>query len=104
MCEEGYDHYLNEEHERCELCFNRHRKWPTSEQYKEEYGEEYPENGAVYYLDSGGFDNGISKVWGACSLSTARMYESLPHEIGRKFYIVCACTPWGKPPDNWRPE
>jgi hypothetical protein len=89
----------------CADCKNRLRKWPTLEQFREEYGGEYPEDGAVYCFDSGGgFDNGISKAWGACRLSIARMYESLPHELGRKFYIVCACTPWGKPPDDWRPE
>ena len=75
----------------------RHRKWPTPGQYLEEYGMEYPEGGAVYMNDDGG-------AWLASSLMTAKMYEKLPREAGRSFYVVCACTPWGKPPDTWRPE
>jgi hypothetical protein len=60
---------------------------------KEEYGGEYPETGAVYALSvygSSGFEDWIAGV--------------------RKDFIddgeslVCACTPWGKPPADWRPE
>jgi hypothetical protein len=32
----------------CDSC---HRKWPTPEQFKEEYGEDYPDDGAVYVLE-----------------------------------------------------
>jgi hypothetical protein len=32
----------------CEGCSAYHRKWPTPEQYKEEYGGEYPEDGAAW--------------------------------------------------------
>ena len=80
-----------------QCCSCRHRKYPTPKQYKEEYGKEYPEGGAVYMNDDGG-------AWWASSLTSAKMYEKLPREVGRSFYIVCACTPWGKPPNNWRPE
>jgi len=32
-------------------CDCRRRKYPTPEQYKEEYGEDYPDTGAIYYLE-----------------------------------------------------
>ena len=85
----------NEPH--CFNCCSRHRKWPMPEQYKEEYGEEYPEGGAVYMNDDG-------VAWWASSLTTAKMFEKLPREVGRSFYVVCACTPFGPPPYDWRPE
>ena len=78
-------------------CKCLHRKYPTPEQYKEKYGMEYPEGGAVYMNDDG-------RAWWASGLTTAKMFENLLREAGRSFYVVCACTPWGKPPDNWRPE
>jgi hypothetical protein len=33
-----------------EKCLSYHRKWPTPEQYKAEYGEDWPDNEAVYFL------------------------------------------------------
>jgi len=49
----------------CAICSNKHRKHPTPEQFKEEYGEDYPD----FYSN-----------------------------------IICACTPFGKPDDDWRPK
>jgi hypothetical protein len=69
----------------CECC---HRKWPTPEQYKKEYSEEYPEGGAIYWLSP------TIEKWYAVEYRGGA-YEPL---------IVCACTPWGKPPDDWRPQ
>lgn len=74
----------------CARCKNKRRKWPTPEQYKEEYKEEW--KGATYVLahqicnGREFWDTGL--IPGGCSVAAT----------------VCACTPWGKPPDNWRPE
>jgi len=76
-------------------CKNKHRKHPTPEQYKEEYGEEYPDNGAVYALEEAIIDRN-KKEW------QVRTYFSAKHCAFEN--VVCACTPYGKPDDKWRPE
>jgi hypothetical protein len=72
----------------CEGCPARHRKHPTPEQYKEEYGTEYPDGGAVYLKRENidGWD--IMPFLQAKDLQAS--YKS------REYKIVCACTPWGK--------
>jgi hypothetical protein len=81
------------EHDYCRkdvtFCNNFHRKWPTPEQYKEEYGEDYPDEGAVYIRNSG---------WG-WQPETQREANARLKNV-QKTQIVCACTPWGKPPDQ----
>jgi hypothetical protein len=78
-----------------ETCRQRHRKWPTPEQFKEEYGLEW--QGAVYYhcssTESQCDDECEAKGW------MQEEYGCLCEPI-----IVCACTPWGRPPNDWRPE
>jgi len=82
-------------------CDNYNRKYPTPEQFKEEHGVEW--TGAVYYLDTDTQcygENGEQPYWNITS------YEVLQEQCGReinKEIIICACTPWGKPPDDWRP-
>jgi hypothetical protein len=75
-------------------CGNYHRKHPTPEQYKEEYGEDVSDKMPVWYLN---LDNPPDQC-----------HWSLAYYIGvvnvDRFIIVIACTPWGKPGDNWRPE
>jgi hypothetical protein len=75
-------------------CSHYRRKWPTPEQYKAEYGEEWPKDGAVYrlYTNNDGISSGISP------LSMTNKNKFVIH------HVVCACTSWGKPPDDWRPE
>ena len=77
-------------------CCNLHRKWPTPEQFKEEYGVEYPDDAAVYctFEDSGG-------NWLILKYREAK--HSQLHTKTRLF-IICACTPWDKPPDDFMPE
>jgi hypothetical protein len=79
----------------CKYC---HHKWPTPDQYEEEYGEEYPEDGAVYVL----FESRLKSCW------TAEMCEDANKHLADlpRFYsdIICACTPYGSPPNGWRPE
>jgi len=75
----------------CDEC---HRKWPTLEQFKEEYGEDW--TGAFYYhctdseCDSECIVN--AKEW--ATEDTGCMCEPI---------IVCACTPFGEPDRDWRP-
>ncbi|MCL2762201.1 MAG: hypothetical protein FWD36_03205 [Treponema sp.] len=74
-------------------CGYRHRKYPTPEQFKEEYGIDYPDDGAVYEAD---IDQGNKPTWIIASYWTAK-------KMGKR-HIICACTPWGMPPSDWRPE
>ena len=82
----------------CERCSMRHRKWPTPEQFRKEYGVDYPEDAAVYFLEFYGGEK-YALDWTVSTLSAL-------YEIGGKFAgkIVCACTPWKKPLGDWRPE
>jgi len=78
--------------ENCSYC---RRKFPTPEQFKEEYGEEYPDNGAIYVL--------IKRLNGSGYWSVdeySRYFEEVGNDVG---LIVCACTPFGKPDNDWRP-
>jgi hypothetical protein len=72
----------------CSCC---HRKHPTPEQYKGEYGKEYPADGEVcaYIKD----DENTGWYIG---------YHASVKYMG--YQMVCACTPFGKPDKNWRPE
>jgi hypothetical protein len=74
-----------------EKCICYHRKWTTPEQYKAEYGEEWPEENAVYYKPLSDDEH-----WDICSYGKARYINAK--------VTVCACTPWGKPPDDFVPE
>jgi hypothetical protein len=86
---------VTDNHSECYHCLdNYHRKYPTPEQFKEEHGEEW--KGAVYYHCTATYcdDECEAKGWLAND-----EYGCLCEPI-----IICACTPWGKPPDDWRPE
>jgi len=77
----------------CELktsCTCRHRKYPTPEQFKEEYGEEW--TGAVYVLLPG------IKEWATYDWETAKGFNQKVEPI------VCACTPYSCPPIDFRLE
>ena len=79
------DHY-------CETCRNMRRKWPTPEQYMEERGVEW--KGAVYYLE---------KAFAFAGWNTTELW-TLEKEPVENYIIVCACTDWSKPVDDWRPS
>jgi len=89
-------------------CLNYKHKYPTPEQYKEEYGEEYPDNWAVYFL------KGEFNSWDGKEPRTATykfVIETYSYVKNFKKHspmlaglVVCACTPFGKPDDTWRPE
>jgi len=64
-------------------------KWPTPEQFEAEYGYKWPDDGAVYLM--------IDGAWTVAMYHFAQnAYKGNP--------VVVACTPWGKPPADWRPE
>jgi len=87
---EGYD------------CLHKHRKHPKPEQYKEEYGEEYFDDAAVYIFFKD--VDGISK-WIPSSYHDALIINEEQVKRGDvKYPVVCACTPFGKPGKDWRPE
>jgi hypothetical protein len=76
-------------------CDTRHHKHPTKKQFKEEYGYEW--TGAIYchcmHEDCNAKDCKY-KSWG-----DGEEYDCLSKPL-----IVCACTPFGKPDDDWKPE
>ena len=74
----------------CCKCY--HRKWPTPEQFKKEYGVDYPDDKAVYVLLHG------IKEWAIYDYGTAKRFNEKVEPV------ICACTPWGRPPHDWRPE
>ena len=79
------------EFEDCE-CY--HHKWPTPKQFEEEYEIPYPDDAAVYI---GRSENEYYMEWIILSYKVAKMKP-------RYQYVVCACMPFGCPPDDWRPE
>jgi len=77
----------------CEdYCPHLHRKYPTPSEYKEEYGEEWPDDGAVYYTDGDGWN-----------ITAYEEISELNPAIFPNSFIVCACTPFGAPDNDWRP-
>jgi hypothetical protein len=101
-------------HNVCPECSAYHRKWPTPEQYKEEYGGEYPEDGAVY-LGTWQMCEGVErwirrKDWTVMDLYSALSEkerldgfnerlakEYKPEVISNICAIVCTCTPGASP-------
>jgi len=77
-------------------CTNLRHKWPTPEQFREEWGEDYPDDSAVYFFDITDDDGVVFPDW---QIGKYKYYKKLPPYA----LVVCACTPWGKPPANWRP-
>jgi len=87
-------------------CANRscpayHRKHPTPEQYKEEYGQDVPENMPVWGLDRCYYKDG-GKKWLIALWQTDKYFRQ--EDDARFESFVVACTPFGKPDDNWRPQ
>jgi hypothetical protein len=93
----------------CLRCDNYHRKHPTPEQYKEEYGEEYRDDWAVYYqmpLTQMAIENKDYR-WEVFSGKSWRRNIVIRRDPEKRWHIgavVCACTPFGKPDNNWKPE
>jgi hypothetical protein len=83
-------------------CPSFHRKFPIPEQFKEEYGEEYPDDGAVYVRVEDANNPGEYGIWHSPIFGykdiKSRVYYNIPPQV------VCACTPFGPPPVDWRPQ
>ena len=69
-----------------ENCSAYHCKYPNPEQFEQEHGFKW--EGAVY-------------VWWEQEKCWMALNDPKTHE---SFIQVCACTPWGRPPADWRPE
>ena len=101
-----------EEQEKCANakewgCDFRHRKWPTPEQFEEEYGEEVPDHLPmwVWCKDKWNGDGWcLVEAWNIKLIK--KTHESLfigDVEISEDAPAVCACTPFDKPDRDWRP-
>jgi hypothetical protein len=90
-------------------CASRHRKHPTPEQYRQEYGEDVPDDMAVWSLHR--MDGRGNLTW---ELLLYFQYKGIAQDLKRldmdfgqeprDVPCVIACTPFGKPDDDWRPE
>jgi len=78
----------------CKDCKIKVHKHPTPEEFKKEYGEDVPDDMPVWFAHFGD----TTEDW---NLSQYRHFEK---EYHANYYLVCACTPFGKPDDNWRPQ
>jgi hypothetical protein len=86
---------------RCFNCGCAKRKHPTPEQFKDEYGEEW--DGAMYTKCFSEFckhENCLYQEWNDFPCFLPRIKEECRIHIVK----VCACTSFGKPDDDWRPE
>jgi hypothetical protein len=88
----------------CHTCSCIKHKYPTLEQFEEEYGEEW--EGAVYVKCSLlNCTENCYKEWilyPSIKGAIPDMCEEAT-KINNPIFI-CACTPWGKPTDDWRPK
>jgi len=75
-------------------CGNYHHKWPTPEQFKQEYGHEYPDDAAVWIVPK----HSKTTEW------VLEYHKDSKRLHGERVFTVCACTHWGKPPADRRPE
>jgi len=91
------------------VCKKVQRKWPTPQQFEEEYGFNYPDDGAVYYRHHK-YNKETKKCdafteWYVDTFAKAKrckyQFSESCHDM---FHIICACTAWGCPPADWRPE
>jgi len=74
------------------LCESYHRKWPTPEQFGEEYGFDVPDDMPIYTsaFNAAGWNY---NVWFA---------DKKPYLAG--LTVIVACTPFPMPDRDWRPE
>ena len=85
-----------------ECCYFLHHKWPTPEQYLVKWDKKW--DGAVYAMCEhrvSCHDN-CHEDWMLRECVDDAMDDIC--QADQKAIIVCACTPWGKPLADWRPE
>ena len=84
-------------HGKCEGCSAYHRKWPTPKQYEEKYGRKYSADMPVWMIQK-------TIVKGKQDWREWELHSFLEADFISSTFpivptiIVCACTPWGKPP------
>jgi hypothetical protein len=110
-CSNSYCSYLDENYQslsrkvplHCWGCKNKHRKHPTPEQFKEEYGEEW--EGAVYIKCTvPSCTEKCNNYWNVYPNRLVAIFEMCDTGLKEKPIIICACTPFGKPNDSWSPK
>jgi len=84
-------------------CLNYRRKHPTPEQFKEEYGVDYHDGGAVYCKQIRPAE-GTESPWYVFSYAWFKKERQTYLNHGDELLCVCACTPFGKPDRDWRPQ
>ena len=85
------------------VCPNAHRKWPTPDQYYDEYRKRIPKDFPVWFIVPDG-DNFPDRC--LMPYADALQYEHEEQEwadFEPEIHIVCACTEWDKPSKEWRP-
>jgi len=89
----------------CSICGCYRHKYPTPEQFREDYGWDVPDDFPVWFIIPED-QNGNFPDWTLMVYADALQYEREEEEADfvPDMYIVCACTPFGKPDENWRPE
>ena len=91
----------------CLRCENYHRKHPTPEQFKEEYGKEVPDTLPMWVWCEDKYNGDDWLLIEARRIKQIyRTHDPLfvgEIEINEKSPVVCACAPFGKPDENWRP-
>jgi len=87
-------------------CKHCHRKYPTPEQFCEEYGEKVPDTFPVWWR--WWFWNNQECTEGEWEDWRLARFGDLPTATKTrdpdKCQIVCACSPWTEPPTEWRQE
>jgi len=90
-------------------CARKHRKWPTPAQFREEHGEEW--TGAVYAVCGAPCESGKNYTCSQWSVYGSPRHARTSYNVQscsgggtHDPYVVCASTPWGRPPDDWRPN
>ena len=86
------------------LCNNCHRKYPTPEQFKEEYETEW--QGAFYFKCKRPSSclNEKCLYWNWTIIAPVAFMDcengKLSHECAKNIVRICSCSPWGIPPIN----
>jgi hypothetical protein len=84
-------------------CYCYHRKYPTPEQFRQEYGEDVPDDMAVLVSvlsANGDWTPWTLHFWG----QVKNEYYRADGSVDSTMRVVIACTPFGRPADTWRPE
>ncbi len=82
----------------CSMCTCKKRKYPTPGQFEKEYGYEW--EGLIYLRTDYPIEktNGEKGEWKYDEFKKGTVYDK------NRVDVVCACTPFGIPPKDWRPE